>query len=305
MEVSFYIELIALRIIISVIGVLGNMILIISIFQMTRLKTFEVILLGLAAVNLEMIVIVNIYDIMLIRYSYRIGVWACRSLKFLTVFGEIGSILFTVVISIYRYQKLRDVHTRVNLPIFMDNMRSAIGISAFCCILALLFGVPTFLIDLNDGNGNSSQPGCPADFFHCTLTNCPVRNRTYKYSFILVCILLPLLIVTLTSTMIFRILIVQQRVVRARHETSVVTSTSQPQRPKKSGLQRSTVAILAAMALFQVDWSIYLILHLACDPYRFPSWSEVEFLITTFYTAISPYVYGLGNNLFNIKRIIS
>ncbi|XP_051510305.1 uncharacterized protein LOC127415566 [Myxocyprinus asiaticus] len=305
MEGSFYVELMALRIIISVIGVSGNTILIISIFQMTRLKTFEVILLGLAAVNLETIVIVNIYDIMLLRSSYRIGIWTCRSLKFLTIFGEIGSILFTVVISIYRYQKLRDVHTRVNLPVFMDNMRSAIGISAFCAILALIFGVPTFVIDLNEGNSNSSQPGCLADFFQCTLTRCPIRNRTYKYSFILVCILLPLLIVTLTSTMIIRILIVQQKVVRARQGPSVETSTSQQQRPKKSRLQRSTIAILAAMALFQVDWTIYLILHLACNPYSLPSWSEVEFFITTFYTAISPYVYGIGNNLFNIKRIIS
>ncbi|MGL4686269.1 MAG: hypothetical protein ACRCVY_05885, partial [Commensalibacter sp.] len=108
--------------------------------------------------------------------------------------------------------------------------------------------------------------------------------------------------VTVTSSMSVRVLIVQQKAVR--QGPSVATTTAAQPRPKKSGFQRSTLAILMAMTLFQVNWSVYLILHLASDPYSFPAWSEVEFFITTFYTAVSPYVYGIGNNLFNLKRLV-
>lgn len=298
-------NLVAVRIVVSVIGVMGNTLLIMSILKLSRVKTFELVLLALAAVNLEEIVIVNVYDVLLLRLSVRLSGWTCRLVKFLTMFGEIGSILFTVVISIYRYQKLRDVHTRVNMPVFMDNIRHALCITAFCAMLAVMFGVPAFLVRLNaDDSPNSTQLECPADFFQCSLSKCPTPNRIYKYSFLLVCNLLPLLIVTLTSTMIVRILIIQQKVVRTRQGPSEAVSQQQQQRSKKSGFQRSTVAILAAMALFQLDWTIYLILHLACNPHSIPSWSEIEFFITTFYTAVSPYVYGLGNDLFNIKRFI-
>ncbi|KAA0708149.1 Bromo adjacent -like proteiny domain-containing 1 protein [Triplophysa tibetana] len=287
-------DLVAVRIVVSVVGVVGNTILIMSILKLARVKTFEMILLALAALNLEVIVIVNVYDVLLRRLSVRISVWSCRLLKFFTMFGEIGSILLTVVISIYRYQKLRDVHTRINLPVFMDNMHHAVGISAFCAILALIFSVPAFLVHLNEDQGNSTHLGCAADFFQCSLSTCPIPNRIYKYSFLLVCIFLPLLIVTLTSSMIVRILIIQQKVVRARQDPGVVVVTQQQQHSRKSSFQRSTVAVLAAMVLFQVDWSIYLILHLASNPQSISSWSEIEFFIATFYTAVSPYVYGLG-----------
>ncbi|XP_073708903.1 uncharacterized protein ora6 [Garra rufa] len=301
---GLYLDLLALRVFISVVGIVGNTILILSILQMTRLKSFEIFLLGLASANLEEILVVDIYDILLLRSTYTMSIWTCRGMKFLTIFGEIGSILFTVLISIYRYQKLRDVNTRVNLPVFMDGLRSAVFLSVFCGAVALVFGLPTLLVNLDWSHLNSSSPGCPVDFFQCSLTRCPTRNRVYKFSFILVCNLLPLLIVTVTSSMIVRILIVQQKTVRARQTQSVATTTTTQQRPRKSAFQRGTLAILAAMTLFQVNWTLYLILHLVCDPQTFPLWSEVEFLITTFYTAISPYVYGIGNNLFNVKRFI-
>ncbi|XP_016372842.1 uncharacterized protein ora6 [Sinocyclocheilus rhinocerous] len=297
---GFYVDLLALRIVISVIGVVGNTVLIISLLQTPRLKSFEIFLLGLAAANLEEIVIVDVYDILLLRSSRRISVWSCRGLKFLTILGEISSILFTVLISIYRYQKLRDVHTRVSRPVFMDSLRSAVLLSVFCGAVALVFGLPTLLINLDWSHQNSSSQGCPVDFFQCSLTRCPTRNRVYKYSFLLVCNLLPLLIVTITSSMIVRILITQQKTVRARQ----ASQTSQ-QRPRRSGFQRSTQAILAAMTLFQLNWTVYLILHLLWDPHSFTLWSELEFFLTTFYTTVSPYVYGIGNNLFSVKRCMS
>lgn len=286
-----YLELLALRIVISILGVVGNTILIVSILQTPRLKPFEIFLLGLAAANLEEIVIVDVYDILLSRSSLRISVWSCRGLKFLTILGEVSSIIFTVLISIYRYMKLRDVQMRVNLPVF-----SAVLLSVLCGAVALLFSLPTLLVNLDWSLLNASSQGCPVDFFQCSLTTCPTRNRVYKYSFILVCNLLPLLIVTLTSAMIVRVLIAQQKRVRALQA---------PSTSRRSSIQRSTLSILMAMTLFQLNWTVYLILHLAFDPSSFSLWSETEFFITTFYTAVSPYVYGIGNNLFSTKRFVS
>lgn len=285
-----HLELLALRIVISILGVVGNTILIVSILQAPRLKTFEIFLLGLAAANLEEIVVVDVYDILLSR---RISIWSCRALKFLTILGEISSVLFTVLISIYRYQKLRDVRMRVNLPVC-----TAVFLSVLCGAVALLFSLPTLLINLDWSHLNSSSLRCPVDFFQCSLTRCPTRNRVYKYSFILVCNLLPLLIVTLTSCMIVRVLIVQQKRIRTRQAPSTETS-------RRSSIQRSTLSVLMAMTLFQLNWTVYLILHLAFDPDSFALWSETEFFITTFYTAVSPYVYGVGNNLFSIKRFVN
>ena len=63
-----------------------------------------------------------------------------------------------------------------------------------------------------------------------------------------------------------------------------------------------TVSVLCAMALFQTSWTAYMVLHLAFDSEDFDGYYEVEFCLAILYTAISPYVYGIGNNLFSLKN---
>lgn len=66
------IQLLAMRIIFSCIGTFGNVFLIISVVQtkFSQIKTFELFLLELAAANLEEILVVNVYDMILLRTSY-------------------------------------------------------------------------------------------------------------------------------------------------------------------------------------------------------------------------------------------
>ncbi|KAL2082163.1 hypothetical protein ACEWY4_021981 [Coilia grayii] len=293
--------LLILRILVSVVGVIGNVVLIQSILRLARFKTFEIFLLGLAFSNVEEILIVDIYDIVVHQLSWmEISAWWCRLLKFLTVLGEIGSIAFTVLISIYRYQKLRDAERRVSQPILMDDGRAAYGFCGSSVLFALALAVPTFVTNLDGHMGNlTRRTSCPPDFFQCPRGNCPLLNRLYKYLFILLCNLLPLLIVTWTSCLIIRVLIGQQKAVHARQ-------TAQPglqAQTRSRRFRQSTVSILVAMAVFQVDWTLYLVLHLTSSPYTFAAWSEMEFFITTSYTTISPYVYGVGNNLFSFKAL--
>ncbi|XP_053192647.1 uncharacterized protein LOC128376819 [Scomber japonicus] len=296
----------ALRICISCIGLVGNVFLILSIFQtkFSRLKSFELFLLGLAAANLEEIVIVNIFDIIINQPSTTVSTWSCRSLKLLTVFGEISSILFTVLISIFRCQKLRDAHKRGNLPIFLDSIRSAWLVSGLCVMLSALLSVPTFVINLQHSVDNITvnNSDCSPDFFLCRKDYYPILNCAYKYLFILVCNFLPLIIVTVSGCLIIAVLLSQRKTV-----TTVVSVSGTGQFDRKRNgfrIQRSTVAVLAAMALFQVDWTIYLLFQLTSDPTDFPFWAEVEFCISTSYTSLSPYVYGIGNNLFSHKNFI-
>lgn len=131
------IQLLATRIIISCIGIFGNVFLIISVVltKFSQIKTFKLLLLELAAANLEEILVVNVYDMILLRTSdANMGTWSCRTLKFLTMLGETASILITVLISIFRYQKRRDASRRVNLPIYLDSIRSAWTVSGILMI---------------------------------------------------------------------------------------------------------------------------------------------------------------------------
>lgn len=298
------IQLVATRIIISCIGIFGNVLLIISVIQtkFAQIKSFELFLLELAAANLEEIFIVNIYDTIILQTSYAtVGNWSCRLLKFLTMLGETASILVTVLISIFRYQKLRDASRRVNLPIYLDNIRSVWTVSGILTVFTVLLSSPIFVLNIKETSQNVTKngSGCPPDFFQCNKEDCPELNGVYKYLFILLFNLLPLIIVTVTSCLIIAVLLSQRKTV-----TPMVSGSSQITRMSKGlKFQRSTVAVLTAMGLFQVDWTVYLIFQLTSSPVDSGSWAEIKFFISTSYTSISPYVYGIGNNLFSLKKL--
>ncbi len=304
--IGISVYLLGLRILVSSVGLVGNVFLIHSIVhtKFSRVKSFELFLLGLASANLEEILIVNIYDIIILQTSSTITTTlSCRTLKFFTIFGESASILFTVLISIFRYQKLRDVNRRVNLPIYLDNIRSACMVSGVCILVCTLLSVPIFAISLQGPAENVTRnfTRCPPDFFQCNENYCPLLNSVYKYLFILVGNLLPLIIVTVTSCLIITVLLSQRKIVKP---VATVSRSSQFSRQSRDPrLQRSTIGVLAAMGLFQVDWTLYLILQISVSPTDFPFWAEMEFFISTSYTSISPYVYGIGNNLFSLKNL--
>lgn len=304
--VAISVHLLALRVVISCIGLVGNAFLVLSIMQtkFSRVKSFELFLLGLAVANMEEILIVNIYDIVILIQTSSTNAWSCRLLKFLTVFGESASILFTVLISVFRYQKLRDAKKRVNLPIFLDRTWAAWMASGVCVMISMLLCFPIFFISFHGSTQNVTghSVGCPPDFFECSRLYCPGLNRFFKYLFIVACNLVPLIIVTVTGCLIMTVLVSQRTTVMP--VVSVSGSSQFDKKIKGPRLQRSTIAVLAAMGLFQVDWTLYLIFQLAFSPEDFPFWAEMEFFISTSYTSISPYVYGIGNNLFSLKNLI-
>ncbi|XP_013865332.1 uncharacterized protein ora6 [Austrofundulus limnaeus] len=301
---EFSIKLLGLRVFVSCMGLAGNILLIIFIIQTksSHVKSFELFLLGLAAANLEEIVMINLYNVVvLLTSSTNACTWCCRLLKFLTVSGEMASILFTVVISVYRYQKLCDAK-RVNLPVCLDSIRSAWVMSGVCVMLSTFVGLPIFAITFHSSveNITENSGGCLPDFFYCSKTDCPTINLVYKYLFLLLCYLLPLIIVTVSSCLIVIVLLNQEKAVIPVDEFG--GTNQHDKETRHHSLHRSTVAVIAAMWLFQVDWTLYLILQWILSPNEFPFWLEIEFFISTSYTSISPYVYGFGNHLFSLKN---
>lgn len=294
-----------LRVMLSVIGIVGNGVLIISIVHLTNLKSFEVLLLGLAIANFGELMLVDIYDA-IIQSMLTLNVYSCVTLKFLNICGENASIFFTVLISTYRYWKMRKAAMRIIAPIFLDRREAATGLSMGCFLVAALLALPAYFINQDTWHmENSTTEKCPADFFQCSKFHCPTVNNIYKYLFISICHVLPFIAVTWTSFLIIKILIVQKKAVDVHRESAPGGVTRNHHHHRKHAVfHRSTIVILAAVALFQVQCILYLILHLFFSSYSLPAWSELEFVITTFYTGITPYIYGMGYNFFSVKRFM-
>ncbi|XP_027896541.1 gonadotropin-releasing hormone receptor [Xiphophorus couchianus] len=297
------VDLLGLRLFVSCIGLVGNIFLILFIFQtrVSHIKSFELFLLGLASFNLEEIVSINVYHVIILDTVFTTtGAWWCRLLKFMTTFGEIASILFTVVICIFRYQKLRDVDHRGSLPICLDSIASAWTLSGVCVTLSALLSLPMFAITFRGSveNATENRGGCPTDFFQCGENYCPILNCVYKYLIMLLCHLLPLIIVTVTSCLTIVVLLGRTNTVTPAND--IISPDHHP--GKSHGFYRSTVAVVAAMGLFQVDWTLYLILQWTFSPSDCPIWVEIEFFISASYMSISPYVYGIGGHLFSLEN---
>ncbi|KAM8831652.1 uncharacterized protein ora6 [Spinachia spinachia] len=290
------VHLLGFKVFILCVGLMGNVFLILAIAytKFPRVKSFEMFLLGLAAANLEQIAITSVFDMDFLEASPRgIDTWSCRSFKFLSKFGELASIFFTVLISVFRQQKLSDATHRANLPIYLDSIGSARKASGLCVLLATLLSLPVFAMDSKEPVGNATGNGssCPPDFFQCSKSHCPALNALYKCLFILVCNLLPMAVVTVTGCLILAVLLGQR---------SKVTPGARGS--GGSTFHRGTVAVLAAMGLFQVEWTLYLILQLTVVYADFAFQVEAELLISFSYTCISPYVYVIGNDLFSLKN---
>lgn len=301
-----FVSLLGLRIFVSCIGLAGNVFLILAIIQTKHspVKSFELFLLGLATANLEEILILNIYDIILLKTFYSVGTWLCCFLKFLTVFGEIAGIFFSVLISIFRYEKLRDASKRANLPVYLDSIRSAWMVSGICVMLSTLLSFPIFVINWQSPVENvwRNSSSCPADFFQCSKKFCPQINSFYKYLFIVMCNLLPLIIITVTSCLTLTVLVSQGKTLTP--EVGVSGSSQSGKKTKSLWLQRSTIDVLVAMGLFQVVWILYLVFQLISNTSDFSFKAEIDFFISTIYTSISPYVFGIGGHLFSLKIFI-
>ncbi|XP_062858590.1 trissin receptor [Trichomycterus rosablanca] len=301
--------LLVLRIILSAIGIAGNTVLIISILHLSKVKTFEVFLLGLAITNLEEIVSVEIYDAVVLQSAIDISVWSCSTIKFLASFGEAASIFFTVLISIFRYQKLHNAAKRIITPILMDNIISAVCLSLGCIFVSVLVSIPVIIINQSSipHIENFTIENCTTDFFQCSKDYCPTFNNVYKILFIVIVHILPLLIVTATSVLIIRILIVQQNAVDSHHNSdppALAAYHHHHHHHEHDVFHRSTIGILSAMTLFQLYCILYLINQLMFTRYDMPAWSEMEFFIATIYTGIIPYIYGTGHNFFSLKHFM-
>nr|XP_006001203.2 PREDICTED: uncharacterized protein LOC102363326 [Latimeria chalumnae] len=260
-----------------------------------RLKTFEMLLVGLTASNFTQELLVDVPEIMKELSGVTIHRWFCKTLKFTFTFGRANSIIFTILICIFRYQKLRHAVSRVNLPVPLDNVKIIHVISASVLAFTFLFSVPVLLHETNVEMTLKNQTSCPALFFDCPKINCEVSYMAYKLIYLACIDILPILIILVITTHLLRILYKNYKLV------SVTLDGFSPNKSKikdsKVRFWKSTKAVLAALLLFQISWTMQLIIEFAVSSKKFDYWSETDFLIVALYTSLSPYVFGIGNNI--------
>uniref|UniRef100_W5NMY4 G-protein coupled receptors family 1 profile domain-containing protein n=2 Tax=Lepisosteus oculatus TaxID=7918 RepID=W5NMY4_LEPOC len=290
--------LLVLRYLISIVGIIGNITLVVSILSHSHMKTFEIFLLGLSFSNLEGIFLVSIFDITTRLALQSLEEWSFKILRFMASLGETATIFFTVLISVFRYQKLRHAEARGNLPTSWDNTSTAWALSGMSLFLSFCFCLPGYFIESDERVDNHTRSrNFLTDPFQCPRINCPAINLIYKTLFLLFSNLIPLLIITATSGLILKVLLHRRKTVSDVYDSS-------HHHHQNLYFSKSTKTVLAAMCIFQLDWIMYLVLHLAFDSSKMDNWSEIEFFIVTTYTTISPYVYGIGTNIFSCRQIV-
>ncbi|KAK1158728.1 hypothetical protein AOXY_G22464, partial [Acipenser oxyrinchus oxyrinchus] len=202
------------RSLVCVLGIIGNGALLVSLLKQSGFKTFEIFLAGMASSNLVESFLVDIPDLLTELAGLRPERWFCKVLKFMSGVGETGSILFTLLICVFRYQKLRDAATRVSLPTVLDRVRNAWLLSAVSWVVAFSFSLPSALMELpkedqfvSYGQGNETDSrACSSDLFDCPLLDCSLGRQAYKMAYMLLLNGLPLVIVLVCSFLMVKVL---------------------------------------------------------------------------------------------------
>ncbi|KAK6478845.1 hypothetical protein HHUSO_G19462 [Huso huso] len=302
------IALFVCRSLVCVLGIIGNGALLVSVLKQSGFKTFEIFLAGMASSNLVESLLVDMPDLLTELAGLRPERWFCKVLKLMSGVGETGSILFTLLICVFRYQKLRDAATRVSLPTVLDRVRNAWLLSAVSWVVAFSFSLPSALMELpkedqfvSYGQGNETDSrACSSDLFDCPLLDCSLGRQVYKMAYMLLLNGLPLVIVLVCSFLMVKVLYHNHKALS--DQPPAPGPEPRPGRPgRQAAFQRSTRAVLAALFIFQLAWILHLVFQFALDSQEFPYWSHADFFLSASYSTASPYIYAIGNNLFRLK----
>ncbi|XP_028677241.1 type-1 angiotensin II receptor B [Erpetoichthys calabaricus] len=285
------------RTLVSVVGTVGNLILLLSLWCRSKVKTFDIFLIGLALANLVETVLVDMVDITLELLNMIPATWFCLTLKFMSGLGETTSILFTVLICIFRYQKLKDAVSRVNFPIPLDTVWVAWVLSGAVWAVAFCFSLPSVLLSHgHDGVYENVSTKCSSSLFECPRSNCSLGHIAYKTTYLGVTNVLPLLIIAIFSIFILKVLLQNRRVAAGE------LAGEKPLGKTTSTSRRSNISVIAALCIFEVVWILHMIFQYTADVDKFAFWSECDFFISAVYSTGSPYIYGFGNNVFLLRR---
>ncbi|TSM28188.1 C-X-C chemokine receptor type 1 [Bagarius yarrelli] len=294
-----------IRGIMCLIGIIGNNWLCISSLpkSISQLKTSDILFVNLAVSNLITNYLVDILDIFQTENDIHVGTLYCGIRFFLPEFSETSSILTTMYITVYWYQKLVGSLKRGGAPVRMDSLHF---------IAILLMGSWTFALVINFPHfffvaeiAENMTPECIEEL------PSPEAEQAYEVVYITLANVFPLIGILFACVQIARTLLQNEKRMRnmgaeagnggnssaeqnGDGTNNVSTVTKSKAQAKTGSLLRAAKSVVAVAILFLICWAIHLIVRIIGSIKKSSVIDDVESFVGASYTCSIPYIYLYG-----------
>ncbi|MGH0126185.1 UNVERIFIED_CONTAM: hypothetical protein FKN15_005581 [Acipenser sinensis] len=219
-----------IRAIMCLLGIVGNNLLAFRLLpsKMSRVRTSEVLLINLAICNLITNYLVDLPDTIAdFAGSWFLGETYCSFFLFCSELSETSSILTTLLISVFWYQKLVGSLRRGNAPVLLESLRLSSGIVLLTWVLALIFSAPLlFYAKVDNKEENGTELRCDDHFPTHT------SKQTYEVLYLTLANAVPIALMVFTNLRIVVTLLMHRKSLvsfsHANEEQHAAPQTNQP-----------------------------------------------------------------------------
>ncbi|XP_006627354.2 beta-1 adrenergic receptor [Lepisosteus oculatus] len=212
-------------------GIMGNSMLVLHSLPSKRshLKTSEVLFINLAASNLITNCLVDLPDTLAdIAGRWFLGEAYCGIFLFCSDLSETSSVLTTLLISVFWYQKLVGSLKRGNAPVKLDSLGLSCGLLAASWGAALVFSVP-LLSFVTVGSNRSASQDCQAHFpTHAS-------KQTYEATYLTLANAVPVAFMVFTNLQIVITLLMQRKRIEALKKEARLQPAAERAQPTSTG----------------------------------------------------------------------
>ncbi|KAK6492952.1 rhodopsin-like [Huso huso] len=317
-----------IRAIMCLLGIVGNNLLAFRLLpsKMSRVRTSEVLLINLAICNLITNYLVDLPDTIAdFAGSWFLGETYCSFFLFCSELSETSSILTTLLISVFWYQKLVGSLRRGNAPVLLESLRLSSGIVLLTWVLALIFSAPLlFYAKVDNKEENGTELRCDDHFPTHT------SKQTYEVLYLTLANAVPIALMVFTNLRIVVTLLMHRKEMERNGNTSsenppevspsaTVSSESngktlQPSKvhtiaasvparstrtsPSPVAQVRAAKSVVAVASVFLICWVVHLLLRIVSNVNMSPLIVEIASYIAASYTCIIPYIF-----LYGVKKL--
>ncbi|MBN3301044.1 NPY1R protein, partial [Amia calva] len=281
------------RAVMCLLGIMGNHVLAFRSLPRTlsRLKTPEALFLNLAASNLITNYLVDLPETLAdIAGDWFLGDTYCGISNFCSDLSETSSILATVFISIFWYQKLVGALKRGNAPVKLESLCLACVLVVASWCIAIVFSVPhLFYFAMGKENSNETGRDCKDRFPSSS------SKLTYEVMYLTAANAVPIALMVFVNLQIVVTLLTQRnRIEEARGNPARPTKTSQNPGPQV----RAAKSVVAVATVFLICWVTHLSMRIANFVNESPLNVKIISYVGASYTCVIPYIF-----LYGVKKL--
>ncbi|XP_058863809.1 LOW QUALITY PROTEIN: rhodopsin-like [Acipenser ruthenus] len=195
--------------------------------KMSHVRTSEVLLINLAISNLITNYLVDLPDTIAdFAASWFLGETYCSFFLFCSELSETSSILTTLLISVFWYQKLVGSLRRGNAPVLLESLRLSSGTVLLTWVLALIFSAPLLFYTKVDNKEENGELRCDDHFPTHT------SKQTYEVLYLTFANAVPIALMVFTNLRIVVTLLMHRKSLvsfnHASEEWHAAPQTNQP-----------------------------------------------------------------------------